>query len=59
MRVGFVDLGHMGLPMATRLAAHDFPLIVWNRTASRRPRWPARVAMGQRRIGEMPRHNIC
>lgn len=35
MRVGFAGLGHMGLPMATRLAAHGFPLTVWNRTASR------------------------
>ncbi len=35
MRVGFAGLGHMGLPMATRLAAHGIPLIVWNRTASR------------------------
>jgi 3-hydroxyisobutyrate dehydrogenase-like beta-hydroxyacid dehydrogenase len=35
MRVGFAGLGHMGLPMATRLAAHGFPLTVWNRTGSR------------------------
>ena len=35
MRVGFAGLGHMGLPMATRLAAHGLPLTVWNRTASR------------------------
>ena len=35
MRVGFAGLGHMGLPMATRLAAHGFPLTVWNRTADR------------------------
>src|SRR5437868_14289834 len=35
MRVGFAGLGHMGLPMATRLAGHGFPLTVWNRTASR------------------------
>jgi 3-hydroxyisobutyrate dehydrogenase-like beta-hydroxyacid dehydrogenase len=32
MRVGFAGLGHMGLPMAARLAAHGFPLTVWNRT---------------------------
>jgi len=37
MHVGFAGLGHMGLPMATRLAAHGFPLTVWNRTASRAP----------------------
>jgi 3-hydroxyisobutyrate dehydrogenase/2-hydroxy-3-oxopropionate reductase len=35
MRVGFAGLGHMGLPMAARLAAHGFPLTVWNRTAGR------------------------
>jgi 3-hydroxyisobutyrate dehydrogenase-like beta-hydroxyacid dehydrogenase len=35
MDVGFAGLGHMGLPMATRLAGHGFPLTVWNRTASR------------------------
>jgi 3-hydroxyisobutyrate dehydrogenase len=33
LRVGFAGLGHMGLPMATRLAAQDIPLTVWNRTA--------------------------
>lgn len=35
MQVGFVGLGTMGLPMATRLAAQGFPLTVWNQTASR------------------------
>jgi 3-hydroxyisobutyrate dehydrogenase-like beta-hydroxyacid dehydrogenase len=35
MDVGLAGLGHMGLPMATRLAGHGFPLTVWNRTASR------------------------
>ena len=35
MRVGFIGLGHMGLPMARRLAANDFSLTVWNRTAGR------------------------
>ena len=34
-RVGFIGLGHMGLPMASRLAANDFPLTVWNRTPGR------------------------
>jgi 3-hydroxyisobutyrate dehydrogenase len=33
--VGFAGLGHMGLPMATRLADHGITLAVWNRTASR------------------------
>jgi 3-hydroxyisobutyrate dehydrogenase-like beta-hydroxyacid dehydrogenase len=43
VRVGFAGLGHMGLPMATRLAdvladmlaGQDVSLTVWNRTASR------------------------
>ena len=34
-RVGFIGLGHMGLPMASRIAASEFPLIVWNRTPGR------------------------
>jgi 3-hydroxyisobutyrate dehydrogenase-like beta-hydroxyacid dehydrogenase len=33
--VGFIGLGHMGLPMAQRLAASEFPLTAWNRTSSR------------------------
>ena len=33
--VGFVGLGRMGLPMATNIAAAGFPLVVWNRTASK------------------------
>jgi 3-hydroxyisobutyrate dehydrogenase-like beta-hydroxyacid dehydrogenase len=35
MRIGFAGLGHMGLPMATRLADAGLPLTVWNRTAAR------------------------
>lgn len=35
LKVGFIGLGHMGQPMARRLAASDFPLVVWNRTSSR------------------------
>ncbi len=33
--VGFVGLGSMGLPMAANVAAAGFPLVVWNRTASK------------------------
>ena len=33
--IGFVGLGSMGLPMAANIAAAGFPLIVWNRTASK------------------------
>ncbi len=33
--VGFIGLGSMGLPMAANIAAAGFPLVVWNRTASK------------------------
>lgn len=35
MRVGFIGLGIMGRPMAHRLLDAGFPLVVYNRTASR------------------------
>jgi 3-hydroxyisobutyrate dehydrogenase len=35
MNVGLIGLGHMGLPMACRLAAAGFPLTVWNRSPGR------------------------
>lgn len=35
MRIGFIGLGHMGLPMAQRLAASGLRLVVWNRTPGR------------------------
>ena len=31
-RIGFIGLGRMGQPMASRLLEAGFPLIVWNRT---------------------------
>jgi L-serine 3-dehydrogenase (NAD+) len=34
LRVAFVGLGAMGLPMAKNLARAGFPLTVWNRTAA-------------------------
>ena len=33
--VGFVGLGSMGLPMAANIAAAGFPMVVWNRSASK------------------------
>ena len=33
--LGFVGLGHMGEPMAARLAQHDSGLVVWNRTIAK------------------------
>ncbi len=35
MRVAFIGLGTMGLPMAKRLVNKPWRLVVWNRTASR------------------------
>ncbi|HET9968146.1 MAG TPA: NAD(P)-dependent oxidoreductase [Streptosporangiaceae bacterium] len=35
LSVGFAGLGHMGLPMATRLADQGLTLTVWNRTPGR------------------------
>jgi 3-hydroxyisobutyrate dehydrogenase len=32
MKVGFIGLGNMGLPMALNLARAGVPLVVWNRT---------------------------
>lgn len=34
-KIGFVGLGAMGAPMATRLLGAGFPLVVWNRTPER------------------------
>nr|WP_316563125.1 NAD(P)-binding domain-containing protein [Myxococcus sp. MxC21-1] len=35
MKVGFIGLGNMGLPMAGSLAAAGHELTVWNRTESK------------------------
>lgn len=35
MRIGFIGIGKMGLPMAQRLIAAGHELVVWNRTAGR------------------------
>jgi 3-hydroxyisobutyrate dehydrogenase-like beta-hydroxyacid dehydrogenase len=32
MRIAFLGLGHMGLPMATNLLKRGYTLVVWNRT---------------------------
>jgi len=34
-KIGFIGLGHMGQPMATRLMEAGFPVTVWNRTKSK------------------------
>jgi 3-hydroxyisobutyrate dehydrogenase len=35
MRVGWIGLGRMGLPMATRLLDGGYSLSIWNRTRSK------------------------
>jgi 3-hydroxyisobutyrate dehydrogenase-like beta-hydroxyacid dehydrogenase len=35
MKVGFIGLGHMGLPMAANLLAGGYEVVVYNRTASK------------------------
>jgi 3-hydroxyisobutyrate dehydrogenase len=35
MRVGWIGLGRMGLPMATRLLDAGYSLSIWNRTKSK------------------------
>src|SRR5512146_3057838 len=35
MRIGFIGLGNMGIPMALRLIAAGHELAVWNRTEGR------------------------
>ena len=47
LKVGFVGVGLMGLPMAKNIAKHNYPLVVWNRSAknlkpiSSEPAWIA------------------
>lgn len=50
--VGFLGLGTMGTPMATHIATAGFPLIVWNRTASR----VAPLVKVGARAGKSPAH---
>ncbi|MBW8852518.1 MAG: NAD(P)-dependent oxidoreductase [Xanthomonadales bacterium] len=45
VRAGFVGLGTMGLPMATRLLDAGVPLAVWNRTRSKSASLAARGAV--------------
>ena len=35
MKVGFIGLGHMGLPMAANLLTGGYDVVVYNRTASK------------------------
>lgn len=50
MKIGLVGLGHMGRPMAARLAAAGFPLTVWNRTPGRAVAAGATVAMSPQEL---------
>ena len=39
MRVGFIGLGNMGLPIAANLLKAGHEVTVFNRTSSKRSRW--------------------
>lgn len=51
-RIGFLGLGTMGAPMATNLAKKGFPLVIWNRTASK---MESLVRLGAK-AGKSPAH---
>jgi 3-hydroxyisobutyrate dehydrogenase-like beta-hydroxyacid dehydrogenase len=54
-RVGFIGLGLMGKPMALNLLKANFPVTVWNRTASKAAelgKAGARVAASPREVAE-------
>jgi 3-hydroxyisobutyrate dehydrogenase len=55
LKVGFAGLGRMGAPMATRIAAHGFPLTVWNRTPARAEALAASLAAQGARVAGTPR----
>lgn len=55
LRVGFIGLGIMGMPMANHIAQAGFPLTVWNRTASKMKeaeRWGAIPAASPKEVAE-------
>jgi 3-hydroxyisobutyrate dehydrogenase len=59
VRVGFIGLGRMGLPMAGRLAKAGFDLTVWNRTGDRTaplPAFGARVAASPAALSKAQQH---
>ena len=32
LKVGFIGVGLMGLPMVKNIVKHNYPLVVWNRS---------------------------
>ena len=32
LKIGFIGVGLMGLPMVINIAKHNYPLVVWNRS---------------------------
>jgi len=55
MSIGFIGLGLMGKPMAQNLLKAGFPLIIWNRTASKADdlvRGGAKLAANPREVAE-------
>lgn len=49
LSVAFLGLGAIGRPMARRIAAAGFPLVVWNRTAGRASSFAAETGAGEAR----------
>ena len=40
MKIGWIGIGRMGLPMVNRLLDANYSLSVWNRTREKTPRSP-------------------
>ena len=58
--VGLIGLGLMGKPMGRNLLKAGFPLVVWNRTRSRkRTIWFAKARSSQRIRANSPRKPTC
>ncbi|MGA7327923.1 MAG: NAD(P)-dependent oxidoreductase, partial [Rhodomicrobium sp.] len=56
MRVGFVGLGLMGLPMARNIMKAGFDLVVWNRTQEKAAPLLATGAQWAETVGELAAH---
>ncbi|MHA7270084.1 NAD(P)-dependent oxidoreductase [Arthrobacter sp. HLT1-20] len=56
--VGFVGLGHMGLPMAANLLRAGWPVTVWNRSGGAVDSLTARGASSAGRLAELRDHSV-
>src|SRR5580704_11117155 len=52
-RLGFIGLGHLGSPMARRLLAAEFPMVVYNRDTNKTNAFAALGAKVARDPGEL------